>query len=651
MRDAHRIWSSPQLPTLPAVALKLLELARSPDAEVREVIAIVRSDPAISARILKSTNSSFFGLKSPVTSIDRAVPLLGTTVVTSLALSFSLAEAAIGSGPLVEHYRAYWLQSMVQGVAAESLADADQRGRGSDYFLAALLADLGRLAMLKTVSREYLPVLDLARQSEEPLHVLERQELDIDHMEVGIKLLETWRLPERLADAVRFHHAPVDEIRAAAAVHEGDLISTVATAAAVGEYFCSHRVGAALERLRELTRAFHGMDETAMQEYLGRIKRRMNEVADLFSIDTTSLEDPSDLLALANEQLAQLAMREHVASTQAAIRTEMAEREKRDLEFKNRQLEHMALRDPLTNVYNRSYFDCALEQEIERVRRIGRPVGVVFCDIDRFKQLNDTYGHPFGDLVLQRVAAVFVGVTRSSDVVARYGGEEFVVLVPEPTEKGLEKLCERLRTGVEAEDFLFDGRRVPVTVSLGAALAVPRRNERALAARVLEAADAAMYESKHGGRNQLHVRSLIPPDERLLLQMTLQRRFSRWLVAKQVFDIPTVSRALVEADTTWVRFGEVALRYGHLDQAAVEKVLQSRGDEERFGQTAVRLGLLTQAGVAQLMAVQQEAPDMLAKSLVAQGLLSREESTALLDQYLAEIMPAPLTSGSAFASA
>ncbi|HUG91857.1 MAG TPA: GGDEF domain-containing protein [Planctomycetaceae bacterium] len=644
MLNAHRMWSSPQLPTLPAVALRLLELSKRPDTQIADVIAVIRSDPAICARILKSTNSSFFGLKAPVTSIDRAVGLLGTTIVTSLALSFSLAEAATGGGPLAEHYRDYWLQSVVQGVAAEVLGADQHRHCNSESFVAALLADLGRLAMLKTIGKEYLPVLEEARHSDLPLEQLEREALGIDHVEVGLKLAESWRLPVEVAEAVRFHHAPLEDLRAAESPGKAGLISTVATAAAVGEYFCRRRSGASLERLRELTQALFGMDEPAMHEYLGLVKARVDEAAALFALDARLIEDPSDLLALANEQLAELAMREHVASTQAAIRTEMAEREKRELEFKNRQLERMALRDPLTSAYNRCYFDHALDMEIERVRRCGRPVGVVFCDIDRFKQLNDTCGHPFGDLVLQRVAILFTRVTRSSDVVARYGGEEFVVLVAEPTEKGLEKLTERLRAAVEAEEFLFEGCRVPVTVSVGAALAIPRRTERELAGRLLAAADAAMYDSKHGGRNQVHVRSLMSGGERRLLQAVLRRRFSRWLVANRVFDVPTVSRALVEADTRWMRFGEAAMCYGCLDRAGVDRVLGERGDDERFGEAAIRIGVLSEDAVAQLLALQQEAPDTLAKSLVALGLLSREESTALLDRYLAESAPAPVSS-------
>ena len=109
MIDPTKIWSSSQLPTLPSVAIHLLELSKDPETEIRDVIEVIKTDPAISAKILKSTNSSFFGFNSKVTSIDRAVPLLGTTVVTSLALSFSLVDAAMTTGPMVEHYNAYWM--------------------------------------------------------------------------------------------------------------------------------------------------------------------------------------------------------------------------------------------------------------------------------------------------------------------------------------------------------------------------------------------------------------------------------------------------------------------------------------------------------------------------------------------------------------
>ncbi|MCA9093727.1 MAG: HDOD domain-containing protein, partial [Planctomycetaceae bacterium] len=145
--DPSKIWSSTTLPTLPAAAVKLLEMSRNPETEIRDIADVIKRDPALSAKILKSANSTFFGLSSKVSSVDRAVPLLGTTLVTSMALSFSLSESAMSDGPMAEYYKDYWWQSVVQASAAECCAVilAD-RSAGPEFFQAGLLMDLGRLA-------------------------------------------------------------------------------------------------------------------------------------------------------------------------------------------------------------------------------------------------------------------------------------------------------------------------------------------------------------------------------------------------------------------------------------------------------------------------------------------------------------------------
>ena len=105
-------------------------------------------------------------------------------------------------------------------------------------------------------------------------------------------------------------------------------------------------------------------------------------------------------------------------------------------------------------------------------------------------------------------------------MLARFGGEEFVILVNPPTEKGNERLAERIRKGVEAETFLFGDMRVPVTVSLGAAIAVPGRNDRDLGHRLIATADECLYEAKRAGRNRYRVKSLVDERERALLHFT-----------------------------------------------------------------------------------------------------------------------------------
>ncbi|MEX0702688.1 MAG: HDOD domain-containing protein [Planctomycetales bacterium] len=638
MIDPQRIWSSSHLPSLPTVAVRLLEISKQPDLEIRDVVEAIRTDPAISAKILKATNSSYFGLASQVTSIERAVPLLGTTMVTSLALSFSVVQNAVTGGPVAAHYRDYWAQSVVQATVAELLCKQKNSGVPCEYFLAGLLLDLGRLAMLKTVPRDAAAVLEAAAAAGRPAHELELEQLGVDHMQIGVKLMETWNLPAAISNSVRLHHAPLDELRNLGAGADVALVHATAVAADVGEYFCGKSKGPALTRLREAANGLFGMDHAELMRFLEQVKARVDEGADLFSIDLDLVGDPADLMATANEQLAQLAMREHAASAQARARQEAAEREKAVLEDKARVLERQACRDSLTQLYNRQFFNESLDKELGRCARNAAPVGMIFLDIDRFKQLNDTHGHPFGDQVLVRVAEALGTALRKSDILARYGGEEFVVLVVEPTEKGLEKVAERLRAQVEAETFEDGGRRVPVTISVGAAIAVPRRRDEGLAERLIAAADEAMYASKRNGRNQVNSHSLLNDSERRLLQLTNSLKFSRWLVNRRVFDVPTLSKALHATETRRMCVGELAQRQQMLSMAQVDDVLAEQARSgARFGEAGIALGLLCEERLARLLAVQQEDPTSLGRTLVQLGMLDEGEAHALLDAYSAEI--------------
>ncbi len=226
---------------------------------------------------------------------------------------------------------------------------------------------------------------------------------------------------------------------------------------------------------------------------------------------------------------------------------------------------------------------------------------------------------------------------RTSDILARFGGEEFVVLAVQATEKGLEKLAERIRVNVEQHGFFFEGRRVPVTVSIGAAITIPRRNSENTGERLIAAADEAMYESKRKGRNRVTIKSLLHEEERRLARLISQRRFSRWLVSRQVLDIPTASKMLLNCHTPRICVGVLACQAGCLDGKAVERILErQKTTDERFGEAARRLDLLTEAQLAQLLAWQNEDPNVLAQQLVQSGVLTRQDVGMLLEQYLAE---------------
>ena len=181
------------------------------------------------------------------------------------------------------------------------------------------------------------------------------------------------------------------------------------------------------------------------------------------------------------------------------------EEQKDQLEAANRQLETLALNDSLTGLGNRRAFEHRLVQEVNQARRYGTPLSVLLLDVDFFKAYNDTFGHPAGDEVLRRLAAVIRGQGRDTDFFARYGGEEFIVILPLTDAAGALVLAERLRAVVEATEWPERG----VTASLGAAtLLADMTDEDAL----VSAADQALYAAKTAGRNcVLHAFSL--PEE------------------------------------------------------------------------------------------------------------------------------------------
>lgn len=160
------------------------------------------------------------------------------------------------------------------------------------------------------------------------------------------------------------------------------------------------------------------------------------------------------------------------------------------------ELRRLALTDALTGLFNRRHLDTTLAQEFKRVMRTGGPLSVFIFDVDHFKKFNDTYGHDQGDRVLQAVAATFRDSLRKYDSACRYGGEEFVGILPDTPSIGAYNVAERVREAVAAT--VVDGLQVNISIGVATFPEIPVASAEAL----LEAADAAMYRSKEGGRNR-----------------------------------------------------------------------------------------------------------------------------------------------------
>jgi diguanylate cyclase (GGDEF)-like protein len=164
------------------------------------------------------------------------------------------------------------------------------------------------------------------------------------------------------------------------------------------------------------------------------------------------------------------------------------------------KISDMANRDGLTGLYNARFFHEMLLRELERVKRSSRPFSLIILDADRFKRINDRYGHPTGDQVLQHIARVARSVLRGYDTLARYGGEEFIAMLPDANAAQALLLGERLRKMIEQRPFMTDdGETIRVTVSVGVAQAHAPYDKKDL----ISQADQALYRAKETGRNKV----------------------------------------------------------------------------------------------------------------------------------------------------
>lgn len=167
-------------------------------------------------------------------------------------------------------------------------------------------------------------------------------------------------------------------------------------------------------------------------------------------------------------------------------------------------IKQLGLRDPLTGVNNRRFFDQRVIEEVSLAQRNNTPLSCLFIDLDHFKSINDNHGHQAGDIVLKQAASIFNDIMRTSDILARYGGEEFVILLTDTLLKTAYEIAERIRKTIATNDFIISAS-VTLNITLSIGIAVLDENKVITTSQqLIKAADIAVYDAKVGGRNRVH---------------------------------------------------------------------------------------------------------------------------------------------------
>lgn len=479
------ILSCPRLPSLPESAIKIIDLCRREDVSVGELSTTISHDPALTVKVLKTINSSYYGLSHRVTTIRHAVVLLGINSVRTLAMGFTLVETLRDTEGTVYDPTPIWQHSLYSAMVARSVSLQTGNEFFEEVFIGGLLQDLGVLAMIQTLGPKYINILKKVIDHPYMLHQVEQKLLDLDHCVVGEALATRWKLPEIIVAQIRCHEridlADEDEQPQVHAVALGNKAAAI---------FLWGRTEEMVKEYLNSANEWFGLENSTAMELLELTAESASQMSRMFEI--REVKNVTQIMADANDVMVQMAMVCH-------LKVQEVEREKEELVEKVHE-------DALTGVPNRGCFDAYFEEQYHLVTKGNMPLSLIMIDVDRFKAVNDDHGHVMGDKILTTIAQTMSSSIRRGDMLAaRYGGEEFVIVTPRIDEEGAIRIAERLRQRIETMSVPLNATDdLSVTVSIGIATH-NRAHLFETPERMIEAADEALYAAKEGGRNQVQI--------------------------------------------------------------------------------------------------------------------------------------------------
>lgn len=213
-RTWERLLKDCQLPTLPGVAVGLLELCVRGDAGGREFADVIRVDPALSARLVKTANNAFFGLRFKVTTLQRAAIVLGTNHLKATLLGFKLAETIRAFGGATFDSAEFWRDSLLRGCLARRLAQRIRPQQAGEAFLVGLLQDIGILLLVRVIGEPYIRALRDCGGCQLRLFLREAEQFKVNHVLAAARLCQDWKLPKLLTVPILRHHTRPSASRA-----------------------------------------------------------------------------------------------------------------------------------------------------------------------------------------------------------------------------------------------------------------------------------------------------------------------------------------------------------------------------------------------------------------------------------------------------
>lgn len=473
----------------------MLELTRDPEVKLKTIASTVQNDQALASKILRTVNSSFYGLSKPCPTISRALAYLGLSTVKSLVLGFSLIEVS-GDDEGEFDFIGYWRRGLYAAAAARRLAALSPAIDPEEAFIASLMQDIGMLAINATLVGEYGSLVASAGDDHRRLPGKEREAFGFTHAEAGAELGRKWRLPQALIDVIEHHHC-VEQPSV-----ENPVLLLIARIANLVVDCIDDQSEERLQRLEREAAKLPGSTLLDVNKLVAGVVEDGIELSRLLRVSIGARPDLSTILVQAEE-----ARIEHQLHMQSEFE---------QLRHTNDELVKETITDGLTGIGNRRHFDETLAERFEQARSFNSQLGVVLVDADRFKSLNDTHGHQAGDVVLIELAQRMEEQVGDRGTVCRYGGEEFAIILPGADRRAAAAMAEAVRRRIDGTPFdLSSVVDTPETLVASASFGVAVFEPEVSALldtphRLVQAADKALYAAKQAGRNCVRVFSAKP---------------------------------------------------------------------------------------------------------------------------------------------
>ena len=498
----REISNSLQFPSLPSIATQILHAVQNDDDAMAELLKIIPVDPVLTAKLLKVANSSLYGHVGKISSLQRALVLLGTNTIKSIALSFILFEKLKDENQSFDP-DLFWRRTVTMAVAAELLSQQLQV-QHDDIFLIALLADFGLMVAQLSKGQEYRILMDQQKDYPVDLVELEQEELGFDHQQIGYELLRYWNLPDTIIIPILYHHRPdnaPEDYRKIAWVL--DMASTLTEIYSESE--TTHKATSVQTELANHV----GLTEKQSLAFIDTVADNCQEIFSYFNLDPKTIQPYSRLLEQANKELGKLTLSNAQIILELQEAKNKIERLSHKLQESNNRLKALVYQDSLTGLFNYRRFQEELTRELARTKRYPLSLSLVMFDLDNFKQINDQFGHLAGDQVLANIAIAVKRTIRTHDILARIGGDEFAVILTSTNYDGVKFFSETLRLCISGVVTNIKGQDVCTTASIGVASLSAQRTSREVTKEMLiELADKNMYQAKNKQGNQVIISDL-----------------------------------------------------------------------------------------------------------------------------------------------